>query len=210
MSTLFLDTSHHLTLGLLNEKFQWLDYRKIEGGKTATDLHHNLYQMLTGHKLQLKNLSAAIQIAGPGSYTGMRVSDGLFQSLKLFGLNTHSIYHFDVPHLLGKSSGLWLSNAFKGEIFSVEWDGEQKNQNLMSEKDFISRYEDVKNTKLYTHHITAFSPTFSLWVKQKSFCETSALIQDCSELLFPQIVQQNVYKPIFYYRPIEQEFKKPN
>ena len=210
MNTLFLDTTHNLSLGILNEKFEWRDYRYFNQGKSATKLHQSLHALLKDHNLKLKDLDLAVQVAGPGSYTGMRVSDGFFQTLKLFGMKTHSLYHFDVLQLLNIDSAQWIANAFKGEIFSFRHHQETGVQNLYLEKDFIHEREKNSSLSLYTHFNDAFSPTFKLWAQDKNILETSDLIKNHPQKVFSQIVNLNFEKSLFYYREIDQEFKKPN
>jgi tRNA threonylcarbamoyladenosine biosynthesis protein TsaB len=210
MKILFLDSTHNLSLGLLNESFEWRDYRYFGEGKSATKLHQCLHNLLKDHNLKLKDLDLAVQIAGPGSYTGMRVSDGFFQTLKLFGLKTNSIYHFDVLSLLKVENACWISNAFKGEIFSYKINNGQIVQNLQSEKDFLAGLDSFSNQKLYTHFNDAFSPSFKTWAHDKKIQETSELIKANSNKIFSQIIDSNYEKSLFYYRQIDQEFKKPN
>jgi tRNA threonylcarbamoyladenosine biosynthesis protein TsaB len=210
MKILFLDSTHNLSLGLLNESFEWRDYRYFGEGKSATKLHQCLYSLLKDHNLKLKDLDLAVQVAGPGSYTGMRVSDGFFQSLKLFGLKTNSIYHFDVLPLLKVDNAFWISNAFKGEIFSYKINKNQIVQNLCSEKDFLTDLNVASDQNFYTHFIDAFSPTFKTWALDKNIQETSKLIKSNSNKIFSQIIDSNFEKSLFYYRQIDQEFKKPN
>jgi tRNA threonylcarbamoyladenosine biosynthesis protein TsaB len=210
MNTLFLDTTHNLSLGILNEKFEWRDYRYFNQGKSATKLHQSLHTLLKDHNLKLKDLDLAVQVAGPGSYTGMRVSDGFFQTLKLFGMKTHALYHFDVLKLLNIDNAQWIANAFKGEIFSFRHHQETSVQNLYLEKDFIHEREQDSSLSLYTHFNDAFSPTFKLWAQDKKIIETSDLIKNHSQKVFSQIINLNFEKSLFYYREIDQEFKKPN
>jgi tRNA threonylcarbamoyladenosine biosynthesis protein TsaB len=214
MNILFLDTTHNLSVGILNEKFEWRDYRYFNQGKSATKLHQSLHDLFKDHNLKLKDFDLAVQVAGPGSYTGMRVSDGFFQTLKLFGMKTHSIYHFDVLQLLNIENAQWIANAFKGEIFSFKHHQGTGVQNLYLEKEFISDIEQNSflnsSLNLYTHFNDAFSPTFKLWAQDKKIQETSELIKIHSQKVFSQITSLNIEKSLFYYREIDQEFKKPN
>ncbi len=210
MAYLYLDTSYTLSLGLLDQEFQWIAFERNHDTKTATKLHTSLYQLLSHHQLKLKDIKGLIQVAGPGGYTGMRISDGIFQTLKLYGLPSYSFYHFEVPGLLDEKEGLWISNAFKGEIFSYYFNAGIKIEKLSSEKDFIDYYPTLKLNSVYTHDKLAFSPTFTPWVKEITLIETGSLIEKYPQKIFSSVVQQKLVRSIFYYRPIEGEFKKPN
>jgi tRNA threonylcarbamoyladenosine biosynthesis protein TsaB len=194
----------------LDKEFQWLSYEANQDTKTATKLHSSLHQLLSDRRLKLKDIQGLIQIAGPGGYTGMRISDGIFQTLKLFGIPSYSFYHFEVPSLLDEKQGLWISNAFKGEIFTYSFSEGVKVEKLWSEKDFIEHYNTLRIESLYTHNKLAFSPSFNPWAQAKAFIETGSLIEKYPQKIFSSVVQQKLARTIFYYRPIEGEFKKPN
>ena len=76
---LFLDTTFGITVGLLDDQNEWLDYSFVDGQKGSAVIHKIILDLLEKNNLSIKNVKALFQIAGPGSYTGMRVSDGISQ-----------------------------------------------------------------------------------------------------------------------------------
>lgn len=205
---LWLDTSHHVDVGFLDKEFNWIERKSIQSTKAATTLHEQIHSLLEHNQLSIDSIKGTIQIAGPGAYTGMRVSDGILKFFQFKKLNSLSFYHYDVPRLLDVNTGLWVANAFKGEIFVYFWEGLSSQTELMTEADFFSKYSDSKLT-FYTHNLSAFSPSFQTKNHFK-FEETSQLIQTSYKKLFKKVEELNLQETIYYYRSNEVEFKKPN
>jgi len=197
MAYLFVDTSELLTVGLLDEQFQWLEYHELEDKKSSALIHSFIYELLSKHGLKLENIAAYFQVAGPGSYTGMRVSEGISQVLNWQGMKVYSFYHFEVPKLLGEKSGAWISKAFKGEAFIYSWNNEDVDKELVS-LEALDENLDAKTSTLFTH----FSGNF-----ERELAYTSKMIKASSSELFPIVVEKNLKREPFYYRALEKEFK---
>ena len=75
MTWLYTDTTNHVVLGILSEKFEWIEYIEIFNQKSTADLHFLINEILQKHKLNFAKLDGYLFAAGPGSYTGMRVSE---------------------------------------------------------------------------------------------------------------------------------------
>jgi tRNA threonylcarbamoyladenosine biosynthesis protein TsaB len=202
MARLFIDSCEYLTLGLLGEDSKWIDYEQFSTVKNSEIVHGKLFEMLKRNGLKLKDVTQVFQAAGPGSYTGMRLSDGICQILLWQGAKVNSFYHFEVPMLLGETSYIWISEAFKGEIYchqvlngTVEEkllpkDG-RENQSFVEQ--FYGGFDHV-----FTHYPTgAFESEYT--------CE---LIRKSSVELFEKIKSDDLVRETFYYRPLDKEFKQ--
>ncbi len=197
MAYLFVDTSELLIVGLLNDKFDWLEYHELRDKKSSALIHALIYELLEKHKVKLKDILGFIQVAGPGSYTGMRVSEGISQVLDWQDIKVNSFYHFEVPSLLEVKKGSWISRAFKGEAFIYSWNAEKENQELILLDDASKRIES-EQSDFYTHFAGNFESELNY---------TSEMIKNNSKELFPLVLSQNLQREPFYYRSLEKEFK---
>lgn len=191
---LFLDSSLYLQFGLLDEEFKWIDHILIETTKSSNILHSELHRMLEKNRTSINEVEAIFSIAGPGSYTGVRLVEGVTQILGWQGKTIYSIHHFEIPYLVGIDKGSWISEAFKGEVFEYSWDGDEKQHRLIS-KDELDLLDDYD---LYSHRADFLDlPTRS----------TSAMVFENAELIFSAMKSLEMKREPFYYRELETEFK---
>ncbi|MBD65141.1 MAG: hypothetical protein CME62_08040 [Halobacteriovoraceae bacterium] len=190
---LFLDTTVDLTVGLISDDVKWLEYRK-ESTKATQKIHFIIYEILKKHGLKITDLNSCVFVAGPGSYTGMRVSAGITDLLKLEDLAIKSFYHFNVPKICGVESGVWLADAFKGEYFTFTWDKDFSEKKLMNKKSF----SPADHKHIFSHSKLENIKTL----------DTSLLIVDNIKDIYQQLDQQKSPLDLFYYRSIEDEFKR--
>jgi tRNA threonylcarbamoyladenosine biosynthesis protein TsaB len=194
---LFLDTTFGVTVGLLNKNFEWISYEFSKEKKSSTIIHTLINNVLVSEGLAIENLSSVVMVAGPGSYTGMRVSKGITDIFEWQNLDIYSFYQFEVPTLLGMDKGLWHADAFKGEYFFYEFEGD-KTQKYLLDKEIGT--EKIKDSDI---------PVFVGRNKEhESFIETQVLIRDRSQELFQKIVDTKHKRKLFYYRELDQEFTK--
>lgn len=189
MKSFFVDTTSGLTVGLLDENWNWISYQRLETNKTSTLIHPMLERILKENQLSKEQVKNFIYMAGPGSYTGMRVAEGIAQIFAWQGFQTYSFYHYEVPALIGNQQYFWYANAYKREYFIYHWNGKQGSQELISEKQW-----DLEQKKQ--------DPQY--------FCSTNTteIIHDSSHVVFPEIVKSGIKRPLFYFRNIEDEFKR--
>ena len=135
---LFVDTTKGLTFGILDNEFNWLDFRHKEEQKVSAQIHFDLFECLERNKIQIEQIQGLFYISGPGSYTGMRVAEGIGDLFELEKKNVYSFYHFDIPLLCGQPEGVWATEAFKKEYFVYEWNDKNKEHRLMDKDDFLS------------------------------------------------------------------------
>ena len=153
-------------------------------------------------------------IAGPGSYTGVRLAAGITQILELVeNLQVFSFYHFQVPQLLGMGEGIWMCPAFKGEYFFFNC-GSGCGQTLA-----LSAALELLLGQKADCHFYAANPDVrrelgrelggeEFW-QRRPLRDTSVLIHDNSAAFFSQVSFQQLRLAPFYFRPEEKEFSLP-
>ncbi|OFZ63042.1 MAG: hypothetical protein A2328_06375 [Bdellovibrionales bacterium RIFOXYB2_FULL_36_6] len=202
MTWLYTDTTNHVVLGILSEKLEWLEYLEIFNQKSTADLHFLINEMLIKHKLNFETLTGYLFAAGPGSYTGMRVSEGIAQVLEWQNINVYSFYHYEIPRIIeGSAAGIWFSDAFKGEYFLFNCITDEIE--LVSKEMFITRINDLE-TNVYTHfkndHI------YSLVKSPSKIILTGERIKNIPQEIFSQIVSRKKRVEPLYYRSEDKEF----
>ena len=195
---LFVDTTNDITLGLLNDKFEWLEYKFLESKKSSAELHYLVYELLLEFNLEVSGLTAVIYCAGPGSYTGMRVSAGMTDILGSSGVKVNSFYHFNVPELLDVKEGCWVAKAFKGEYFLYKWNlGRcERLKKLIPEKTLLNETEDVN----------CYAGVAVPGLDQLIL--TRELIKSEPFKIFSKVINNNTVEDLYYYRPLEEEFSR--
>lgn len=194
MSYLFLDTSSFLVAGILSEKFEWSDYAQTDVVKSSGYVHGLLNDLLIRNNLSWNNLKGLIVSSGPGSYTGMRVSEGIAQVLEIDNLPIFSFYHFEALKMLDRQ-GVWVSEAFKGEYFFFE--SQTEISELLSLEELVLRISERDDVYALNNEVRGVDYTFQ---------STLALLKDHSSVIFSDIVKNEIRREPFYYRPENVEF----
>lgn len=200
MASLFLDTSSNICFGLLNEELEWSSFHVHKEVKASKALHQMIYDLLKERGTSMKDIRELFYLSGPGSYTGVRVAQGLNETLELQGVKTLSCRHFDLPKLTGEKSGLFVSRAFKGETFVHEWDENSEGQKLIEEKkaqELLSSSRK-RGIKSYTSE-----PDF-----YKECLSTYDCLRNDSKKIFGLMRERNLKSDVFYYRNLQDEFSK--
>lgn len=199
MSYLFVDTSDHLVLGLLDSEFKWIELIETSDKKSSATIHAKIYDLLEKYNLKIKEIEGLFQVAGPGSYTGMRISEGISQVLEWQKIPIYSFYHFVIPSILGIPKGAWISRAFKGEIFLYEWREGEVRTSLHAESELAKIQEQLKDElgEFWTHYSESFPEI------PKS---TGDLLKEDSKKLFSLVASNQLREKPFYYRSLENEF----
>ncbi len=192
MHYLYLDTTNGLTIGLLNRDLHWLAFETRDEKKPSEVVHTLINEQLVKNNLKINDITL-ITIAGPGSYTGMRLSEGIAQMFKVSGIKILSFFHFEVPAIVGIASGKWISPAFKGELFIYGWDGEIVNKELVREGDIQLPKEFYSNQKFKNEYL---------------IINTTNLIQQNPKKVFEYVLGRNEFFPAYYFRSLEEEFKQ--
>ena len=211
MLTLFLDTTNGITVGLLNEDFQWCHYNYNDSKKSSSIVHKLIKDGLDAIDKSQEDIKNCIQMSGPGSYTGMRVSEGISQVLEWQGVTVYGLYHFQVPRILGETSGVWIAKAFKGEVFVYAWEQDEVNNYMVKESELVNHLSNftLSNKKIFS------SLKFDLNNNLKndelndvSIIETKALIEARPQEIFNHVIKAKISEPLYYFRSIEEEFSK--
>jgi tRNA threonylcarbamoyladenosine biosynthesis protein TsaB len=199
--SLFIDTTSGLDIGLLDSQFLWVEYLSLDEKKPSEMIHHEIFKLLNQHNLKLENMQCFVT-SGPGSYTGMRLNEGIAQVFELYKIAVYSFYHFDVPKLSGITSGFWATNAFKGQVFISTWNGDEV-EKLLVDKDAFEIIDGKVGYTLDTKDTKDTKDTLFA-----NLVSTRELIRKESQTIFTKISELGLRVPPFYFRSLDEEFKK--
>lgn len=202
MSVLFIDSSYDITLGLLDEGMEWLDFRIFRGHRASSTLQTETHRLLKDFNKKMNDLTRVVTIAGPGFYTGLRLSEGFSDVTSFFNIPFNSFYTYDIPSITGVPKGAWVTKAYRGEYFIHEWkDGEGKSR-LLEAKDLSTLSLDGQ---VYIHS------DISLDEKLKPYAlnahSTSDLLKEHPKKIFHHVLGKNLKCESFYFRAPEDEFR---
>lgn len=196
MYSLYVDSTAGLVIGLLDSEFNWIEYKDIDEKKPSEVIHPEIYELASRYNLDFKNMNFIFS-AGPGSYTGMRLGEGIAQILSWDSKNVFSFRHFDVPLMIGVSEGFWVTNAFKGQVFVHTWNAKEGK----SEKELVNN-ADFKIMD------ASLGYTLSNEIKEFSHLKTTkGLIHEFSREVFGKVCSLKMREPPFYFRTLDEEFK---
>lgn len=199
MAYLFIDTTSNLKIGILSEECRWIEVLNLEEKKPSEVIHKLIYESLIKHDLSLDKVSKVIACAGPGSYTGMRLSEGIVQVLELSGMHALTFYHFDLPKFLGIKKYIWVATAFKGEYYIFKYDHGEIQKTLVL-KDQLN--EELLKLKDFEMFALAPDPIYPSGMRF-----TSIEIVENSEKYIPKVIERDQRDQAYYYRTVEEEFK---
>lgn len=194
---LYLDTSHFLALGLLDHEFSWLEYERREQLQHSADIHALIFKMLEKRETEALNLKGIIICNGPGSYTGIRLGEGIAQLFELGNIPVYSFHHYQVPKILDNNSYVWVSHAFKGEVFSYRWNGNDESYELTA----ASEWKPVDGETIFSHQPQGPWDKFD-------FKDTMHLIKQSAVALFGYVLSEKMRLEPYYFRPLDKEFKR--
>ena len=191
--SLFLDTSYGITLGLLDRDYRWLEFEVLEGQKSSEIIHDKINIFLEKHQVDIQSIDIFV-LSGPGSYTGLRVSQGIAQIFELNGAKVYSFDIFKVGIILSEhiEAGMkWIFPAFKSELYIR--DVTQDEGELVDE-----------SAELLDKYITHGSNKFDALSKLNS----RQLIKDYAPRVFSEVKNRSLRDEIFYFRTLDKEFSK--
>ncbi|MBF0299991.1 MAG: hypothetical protein HQK51_14795 [Oligoflexia bacterium] len=230
---LFLDTTFYMIIGLLNENNKWIDYYHSNEQKSSALIHKQIDEIIKKNNFKKEAINRVIHVAGPGSYTGVRVSRGISEVFALLDRQVFSFYHFDVPKYLEIKKGLWFAKAFKGEFFVYEWNYNnienkyitqkslKKKQSFFEYIDWLlnrsqeQQQDNKTKLKLFTHYKdeifneedTKNILTGILTANDCAIEETSSMIKENSDKLLSLIQKNAIQDEPYYYRSLDDEFR---
>ena len=122
MISLYIDTSMSLSIGILNENFNWLKYVNTEEVKSSGLIHHLINEHVSDCGFGIDSIAKIFVANGPGSYTGVRVGEGIGQIFEWQEIEKISFHHYQIPFFSGIEKGKFICSAFKGEFLIYTWD----------------------------------------------------------------------------------------
>ena len=197
MHSLYVDSTSGLVIGLLDSEFKWVEYHDTNEKKPSEVIHVEIYNLIKKYNLDLKAMNFFFS-AGPGSYTGMRLGEGIAQILAWENRNVFSFLHFEVPKFVGVKKGFWVTNAFKGQVFSYNWNLE----NGTSEKELINSADFKIMDPELGYTLAADSKDFS------ELKNTKDLIKNSPEKVFSHVYKEKMREAPYYFRTLDEEFNK--
>jgi len=198
LAFLFVDTTYKTSLGILNDNFNWLSFKTYTDQRASGLLQAETYKLLKEYEIEISGLTGVIYLAGPGFYTGLRLSEGFTDIFEFFGVPRYSFYSFDIPKMVGVQSGHWITKAYKGEYFVHNWKDSYDESVLLKSKDFS--LEQLNFSEKFIHHEDAIDLV-------GSFTKTLKLIETEPSRIFSKIISEGMKKEIFYFRAPEDEFR---
>lgn len=193
---LFLDSSSFIQVGILNEELNWLHHEIVANKKGSQVLHSVIHNNLKDQGLKISDIKTVFLANGPGSYTGIRVAEGICQVLELGGASVFTFHHFEVPALCGILDYDYYSEAFKGEVFHYKRRGEESDFSLIKEEDFKSREVDTECEYALDGEILG-----------ESLERIYKLFESRPQEIFNKVLERKDRQPPFYYRSVEKEFR---
>ncbi|MGB0453732.1 MAG: hypothetical protein ACPGJV_08445 [Bacteriovoracaceae bacterium] len=191
MTTLFIDTTVTLRIGLLGEDLSWIEYKEIPEKKTSRVIHGEVYEILKSHGQDLDSLKNLVLAKGPGSYTGIRVVKPFEDILSQDEIDCYGFYHHQVPKLLGFDRGSFFCNAYKNEFFQYSWNGDEEESKLVPKDNLLDKTADFYSNDL--EYVENEKLTHELILKnEKSF--------------FKRVKELKLNLEPFYFRPVKVEF----
>ena len=195
---LFLDSSLYIQVGVLDEQLNWLHHELIPNKKGSQVLHSIIYSSLKDLDITFSNLKGLFLANGPGSYTGIRVAEGIGQILELEDLPVYSFYHFEVPGFCEIKEYSFYAEAFKGEVFNYKFKDDDEKFDLIKEKDF--NLLDLSDDHQY--HLDGE-------LLGRELDRLYDLFPTQSKKIFSKVLARAKHLPPYYFRPADKEFNLP-
>lgn len=207
MIKLFIDTSYDVFVGLLDSNGSWVNKTVLKGMKASQIIQKEIYGLLKDKNVSVKKIDGVITSAGPGFYTGMRVSEGVADVFKLYGHPHHAYYNFYLPKWYGHQNGIWMTKAYRGEYFFFLWQRETEEKYLLKESELADHIEKWKALAIpfFIHQESAIDEKLKNLIP--SYQETFSFIQDRPQIFYAHIMNLQSQEPSYYFRPPEDEFR---
>lgn len=205
MASLFIDTTYDVSLGILDENLGWLKFENFSGQKVSSVIQKQAHLLLGEVGLKSSELESIITVAGPGFYTGLRLSEGFADVFKFAAIKHYSFLSYSIPKLINVPSGVWMTKAYRGEYFFHIWNLNGSKNELVSTRDLEDFLSRIDISSLYIHSESAIDD-FSRSLLP-NWITTQKLLRSHSQILFNSILKSDLNIDSFYFRAPEDEFK---
>jgi tRNA threonylcarbamoyladenosine biosynthesis protein TsaB len=205
LTILYIDSTYDITIGVLDQKLGWKVLETFTGQKASSVLQKETYKHLDQLGLSLKSLKSIVTVAGPGFYTGIRLSEGFADVLSFTGIPHYSFYSHSIPSFLGFCEGVWLTKAYRGEYFFHSWSETERKDELVQLKDLNSYIEKLHGKKLFVHSQSAIDEHIKKHNLEMSI--TTELLSESPHFIFEKVLASSLKSESFYFRAPEDEFK---
>ena len=202
MTALFIDSTYDITLGILDDDLGWINFDKFTGQKASAIIQKETYNLLEKSGLKLSGIKKMFSVAGPGFYTGLRLSEGFADVLTFSGIPHYSFFSYDVPQMTGVKSGVWMTKAYRGEYFFHFWSETENRNELVAAKELEKFLETVDKSNFYIHSEAAIDDFSRAFVTTR--LSTHDLLKTHSKDIFSKV---NSKVDSYYFRAPEDEFK---
>lgn len=203
MTTLFIDSTYDLTIGLLDDQFKWLDLNHLSGKKASVILQPAIFELCEKHKIKFSEIKNIVTTAGPGFYTGLRLSEGFADVMTFFRIPHYSFYSYEIPKWCGVIEGTWLTKAYRGEYFFYHWNKNQQKVELVAVKDLTPEHFNL--SAVFIHSDSALDESARVHLKKHIL--TFDLLKNESELIFKNVFENKLKRESYYFRAPEDEFR---
>lgn len=205
MASLFIDSTYDVTLGILDESQGWIQFEKFANQKASAIIQTETHNLLQTAGLKISDIDSVVTVAGPGFYTGLRLSEGFADVFLFSGKKHYSFMTYDIPKWIGIKSGVWMTKAYRGEYFFHLWDGDNARNELVSVKELEGFLKNVDKSHFYIHSDSAIDDFSRAFLS--SPLTTVDLLKTHSKQIFSQIIKLNSKVDSYYFRAPEDEFK---
>ncbi len=156
--------------------------------KPSKFLFKKISDFLENNNLEMDLVDSFYFCKGPGSYTGLRISDSLQKYLELQNLKVKTYFNYQILNVLDENY-VFVSNAFKDEFFLAKKSDKISYQKV--KKDLLSDY--ISSEKIVS--FDSFDRNYFNLFNDKIFKFINFIDNEMSDA-----------KKIFYYRTLEEEY----
>lgn len=189
-------------MGILDDDLGWINFERFSGQKASAIIQKETYNLLKNSGLKLAQIDKIFCVAGPGFYTGLRLSEGFADVLVFSGIPHFSFLSYDVPQMTGVRSGVWMTKAYRGEYFFHFWDESGGHNKLVSARELEEFLKTVDRSNFYIHSEAAIDDFSRNLIAIR--LSTHDLLKDHSRKIFSKVDSK---VESFYFRAPEDEFK---
>jgi tRNA threonylcarbamoyladenosine biosynthesis protein TsaB len=205
LASLFIDSTYDITLGILDDDLGWIKFQRYFGKKASVIIQKETHQLLQSSKISMQDIQQVITIAGPGFYTGLRLSEGFADVMTFMGSRHLNFLSYEIPYMTGVPQGTWMTKAYRGEYFFHQWNGNQSENKLITTKELEGYLASVDKSSFYIHSDSAIDELSKSLISK--WHTTSELLENEPKKIFTQVLNNAKKMDSYYFRAPEDEFK---